>query len=621
MKSSIIKAECNYHQKQFQEAFSDIRLTWKAINSILNKNNGHYADLSVKIGDTLCKDSSKIVNTFNEYFVNIGPSLASTIPATSNIVTDFLSSTQVNSIAMFPTTKVEIGNIIKALKNKSSPGLDDIPNSVLKFASSFISLPLSTLINSSFNTGKFPNKLKEAKVIPIYKAGDRTKIENYRPISILNSISKIYEKAISTRLVDYLKTQNFFHTDQYGFRPNHSTSSALITFNEFICSSIDNNEIPISIFIDLSKAFDTLDHVILLTKLQHFGIRGIAWALMQDYLSNRTQRVFCNNTLSDSLSVSCGVPQGSILGPLLFLIYINDIYKSSALLKFIMFADDTTLLFTSKSISNLNTIINTELNKVCDWLKTNKLSINVSKTNYIVFKKNLPLDSIKIHINNLCINQVLSTKFLGVIITSDMTWKEHIRTVTTNISRTIGVITRIRYKISYKTALLLYDTLILSQLNYCNLIWASTYKTSLLKLYSLQKRALKICYGKTQKTNPQSTSTCSQSIYTKTNRLSIYDLNQIQIAKFIFQTIHKINPPTFNNMFSFVSNVHSHNTRADNRHDLFMQHAKTNTKKFSTSVRGPSIWNSIPISIRQLSTLTKFITSLKRYYLSGESMV
>jgi len=188
-------------------------------------------------------------------------------------------------------------------------------------------------------------------------------------------------------LLKYLNKDNFFFINLHGFRQKHSTSSALTIFNEFISNSIDKNEIPMSIFLDLSKAFDTLDHSILLTKMHHFGIRGVALQIISDYLSRRTQRTYCNNSLSSPLPITCGVPQGSILGPLLFLIYINDIHKSSSLFNFIMLADDTTLLFSVKSLTCLQSTVNNELDKVSEWLKTNKLSINISKTNYMIFKK------------------------------------------------------------------------------------------------------------------------------------------------------------------------------------------------------------------------------------------
>ena len=353
LKSCILTAEHMYYQQQFLNSANDIRSTWKVINQIMNNTPVQAKNLSILIDGTISKDSSKIVNKFNEFFINVGPNLAASIPATGKRATDYLTSSNPDSIAIQLADKYEIELIIKQLKNKSSPGLDEIPNNVIKFAAGFISDPLAALINSSISTGIFPNKLKEAKVIPVFKSGDSSLVTNYRPISILNSFSKIFEKIIANRLLKFLDKNNILFSEQFGFRQNHSTCSALISLNEFITSSLDNNEIPVGIFIDLSKAFDSLNHSILLSKLKHLGVRGLPLQLFQNYLSNRSQQVYYNNSLSSSLIITCGVPQGSVLGPLLFLIYIKITFKLKLILR--IMTTSTILRYTfSKSFNLLN---------------------------------------------------------------------------------------------------------------------------------------------------------------------------------------------------------------------------------------------------------------------------
>jgi len=625
LRSCIITAEKNYHQQQLKEMTHDMRKTWKVINNIINKNNCQMSNIILKLDNVIVDDPKIIVEKFNSFFVDIGPKLASNIQGSKKLFTDFLPPSSQNSMALHLTDKYEVLNIINGLKNKTSFGLDEIPINIIKFAKDFIAQPLSDLINCSFNTGIFPNNLKQAKVIPVFKSGDCSQLTNYRPISLLNSFSKIYEKVIAERLLKFLDKDNFFYPEQFGFRKNHSTQAALINFHEFISNSVEKNEIPIAIFLDMSKAFDTLDHNILFKKLEHVGIRGNMLELIKSYLTQRTQCVHYKFTLSSQQFIKCGVPQGSILGPLLFLIYINDIHRSSFLLKFILFADDTTLLFSSKSLQHINQIISNELQTVSEWIRANKLSLNVSKTNFMIFKKfSIAKNSLQISIDKNVITQTASTKFLGLEINSELNWTNHISLITKKIARAIGVIRRVRYKLTKAASMLLYDTLIVSHINYCNILWASNYKTTLSKIYSLQKRALKLCQGIKsyipyfkQGPNNHNTLQKGQSIFHSNSKLSVYEINKCQIASFTYKTLNNLSPLCFKAFFTQISNVHSHNTRAESRNDLFTKPAKTNSRKFAISVRAPVIWNDIPITIRNSSSVSQFSINLKKFYVNS----
>ena len=225
-------------------------------------------------------------------------------------------------------------------------------------------------------------------------------------------------------------------------------------------------------------------------------------------------------------------------------------------------------------------------------------------------------------INNTIIKQLTTTKFLGVEINTEAGWKEHISIINQKISRAIEVIRCVRTKLSIKTCMLLYNSVILSQLTYCNMIWASTYKTTLLKTYSLQKRALKLWFGRkfqNTRNNYQTVERNSLSIFKQANRLSVFDLNKWQIAKFVYQALNKISPSCFHQMFSFTSSAHSHNTRSDAAHNLFIQQAKYNLRKFSISVRGPEIWNELPITCRLVSSIDTFYSKIKQYFITASS--
>src|SRR3989442_7135846 len=275
------------------------------------------------------------------------------------------------------------------------------------------------------------------------------------------------------------------------FRKNRSTQLALVSYLDYVTGAADKNEIILSLFIDLSKAFDTINHIILLKKLENYGIRGLANNLIKNYLTNRLQYVEIENFSSDSLNIMCGVPQGSILGPILFLLYVNDMHTCSQLLKFFLFADDTTLLFSSSNITSLMNTVNNELLHLADWFALNKLSLNISKTKYMIFKS-INIDSLEMGIllNEKKISHVHTTKFLGVEIDDKLSWKKHIESIEKKLSSAIFIIRKIRYKINQQTARKLYDTLILPHITYCNLIWGNTYKSNTQNILKLQKEPL-----------------------------------------------------------------------------------------------------------------------------------
>ena len=275
-------------------------------------------------------------------------------------------------------------------------------------------------------TGEFPNDLKISRVKPLFKSGEASSFSNYRPISLLPSFSKIFEYVIFKQLYSYMDDNRLFSLEQYGFRTGHSTELAALHLVNHLTKQMDTGKIPINIYIDLSKAFDTLDHAILLDKLKYYGIRGVAYRLFHSYLSNRYQYVEFNGSISSTKVIDTGVPQGSILGPLLFLIYINDLPCVSPLFNMVMYADDTTLYCNLSNNANEN-YLNSELNKISEWLASNKLSLNTRKTKFMVFhtvqrKIQYPI----LTINNTVIERVKQFNFLGIILHYTLKWQKHI---------------------------------------------------------------------------------------------------------------------------------------------------------------------------------------------------
>ena len=334
--------------------------------------------------------------------------------------------------------------------------------------------------------------MKIAKIIPLYKSGDNQSYCNYRPISILPSLSKILEKTVYKRLTDYLNKYDILNTSQYGFRHGHSTSMALLDFVERIHEALDRKEYTIGVFLDLAKAFDTVNHNILLGKLEHYGIRGTPLLWFKDYLTNRKQYVHFQGTNSDMFDITCRVPQGSVLGPLLFLIYINDINTASCKLSFTLFADDTNIF--NKNLQQLIRSTNEELSKLSLWFKANRLSLNITKTNYMLFsnRKKILNQNMNVIIDESIITRVKDCKFLGVIIDENLTWMKHINQVTSKISKNIGVMHKLSYYLYADAIKCLYYTLVYPYIHYGNIVWANNYPSKLTRIVLLQKRAVRI---------------------------------------------------------------------------------------------------------------------------------
>jgi hypothetical protein len=458
---------------------------------------------------------------------------------------DYLPPSTLNSLAIIPTSPTEIISICKSLKATHSSGLDDLDPCILSQLMDILAIPLADIINCSLSNGGVPSEIKMAKVLPIQKVGNNNEISNFRPISILPYFSKLFEKIMYDRLLSHINHINLLYPLQHGFQTGHSTSMSLLDMQDKISKAIDNNEFSIGIFLDLAKAFDTVNHTILLEKLQHYGIRGIALKWFKSYLTDRSQQVLCNGSLSSLKLILHGVPQGSILGPLLFLIYINDLPNSSSLLRYILFADDTNAFLSNSSYDQLINLANKELALASDWFKANKLSLNISKTNYIIFrsnKKTIPTTAHGLSIDGVSIPQVESSKFLGVYVDQHLKWNVHTYEISKKIMKNLGILRRISYLLPTFILKNLYHALIQPYLSYCNFIWSSTYPTHLSTLNILQKKAIRIITK-----SPFNSHT--KPLFANLKIFKIEQLRFIQTGEFMFKYVNNMLPIAFLSFF------------------------------------------------------------------------
>ena len=562
IKSLIRKAKHDYFQSEFDKNKNDIKKTWETISDVLHKSKVHKGFPSYfNINGNKIYNNKEIATHFNNFFINVGPKLANEIDTNGKLpYSRYLNSLNVNARFQFKTVdELQVEKIIRNIKPKYSAGYDNISTVLLKLSGSALMKPLVAIINQSLMNGVFPQKLKIAKVIPIFKKDDIHLLNNYRPISLLPAISKVFEKVVHNQLMNYFLENNLFYDHQYGFREGFSTELALTEFVDRISAILDNRQIPFAIFMDLSKAFDTLDHSILLTKLRHYGILNNELNWFSSYLTNRSQYVEINGITSELCTIQTGVPQGSILGPLLFLIYINDLHVATKFVS-IMFADDTNLLSSfcdfkmndSENVSDVCDNINAELSKVFDWLCVNKLSLNVSKTKAMTFsfKQRTILELPKLNINNIELENVNNLKFLGINIDKNLCWETHINYIANKLSRTNGTISRLKNILPTKILRMIYAALFQPYLTYGITAWGFASNSSINRIFKLQKKVIrnvsKVRYN-----------AHTSELFKKLNIAKFEDLLKINCIKFFYKHENNLLPKYFENFLRPQGNSYS----------------------------------------------------------------
>ena len=464
---------------------------------------------------------------------------------------------------------------------------------------------MNLLFNKSLEQGIFPSPLKISKILPIHKGDSVFEMSNYRPISLLPIFSKILEKLMYSRVISFIKRYKILYENQFGFQKGLSTEFAINSLLSNIIECLENKQIGFCILLDFAKAFDTVNHEILLAKLDYYGIRGTAYEWFKSYLSNRMQCTEIGNTRSKFDYVKCGVPQGSVLGPLLFLLYINDIILSSSICKFTLFADDTSLFYSHENKDEGAKILNDELSKIADWLAANKLSLNVSKSKLLIFSNKHSLvkdDSIAssgIFINGEMLKEVDHAKYLGALLDNKLNWSYQINAVNLKLSKGIGLLAKIRHFVPNSILRSLYFSFINPYIDYNLLNWGMAAPTNLNLVNSKMKKAVRIISFKNsdQHTDP---------LFKELEILPLDKSIELKNAKFMWRLKNGILPESL-----------AKNFRNNERTNVISSISRLESLKRSIFFAGPKQWNELPSSITSKPSLNSFSNALKNYFIHG----
>ena len=536
-----------------------------------------------------------IADKFNAHFTSISSCASTTL---SDLYQPSTPSSNPPTSALSPTIEDWCKSSLSGLNINKGTGSDGIPASMLKLASSVIMKPICSIFNHSIQTSTFPTSWKHAIVHPLHKGGDPSSLSNYRPISILPACSKVLERHVKHQLYHHLSENGLIYPLQSGFRPGHSTTTSLLFCTDTWSKALDSGKFVATLFIDVSKAFDTVNHSLLLSKLTNLGLDPSTVQWFRSYLANRSQSTHVEGYTSTSRPLSSGVPQGSILGPSLFSAFINDLPNTITDATTVLFADDTTIFVTGHDISNITNTLQNCLNLVNLWMKSNGLKLNPLKTNSMLLhssrKTNLP--PLNLSLDGHTIKQVRVYKFLGIQINDTLTWKDHIDFIISKASRQINLLRRLSWFLPTPLRILFYKSYILPIFDYCDVVWQRCTSQESTRLERLHNLAIKTILHKSRS---DSASAARQQL----GVTSLEHRRRLHLAQQVFKSVKGIHPPYLKDLFK--PPTHHYHTRGS-ASDFNLPPVKTNMGKQSYTYRGTSIWRSLPTDAKTASTLATF---------------
>ncbi|MES9882533.1 MAG: reverse transcriptase family protein [Sedimenticola sp.] len=613
------------YKSKIEEGKDDPRSIWKIFKEFgASKNDGNSENiLGIKNeNNTVCTDKVEVANIFNDYFVNVASKLKEPVSYSDSEELKTFINSSIPSNASFTIPEINEEFVYKFLSHldvSKATGLDFIGPRLLKIASASITPSITYIINTSITSGTFPKTWKQAKVNPIYKSGAKDEANNYRPISILPTLSKLIEKWVQKHIMDYLNNFNLLHQTQSGFRAGHSTESALILMIDNFLRAINQGKLVGCILVDFRKAFDLVDHTILLQKLKLYKCTEQTVKWFQSYLEQRSQVVSINGEKSEDMTVQYGVPQGSILGPVLFLLFINDLPLSLAgnVTGTDLYADDTSIYDIQSSKTDLQNNLQEALTKLGKWCKSNGMLLNTDKTKVMLIttrqkRTSMPEKDLELKYDDIDLHQISGDRILGIHIDQNLQWNTHFNNVCKKISSYLWLLSKIRSFLSIEHRTLFYKAYIQPHFGYCNVVWGESSNVNISKFTKLQRRACKLILAEQY-----------IDLNTSLQILNILNFDEcvfFQKAKTMYKITNHLTPQYLCDLFEMRpdnSEQTNMTLRSSTNRNYIVPKPRNTIFKSSFSYSGAIIWNSIPLEIRKSNSLNTFSNNCLKWMRNG----
>lgn len=598
--NKVIKLEKqNYYNNIIENSTNKTKTLWSIVNNSIGRSGKEKTKIVLKNNELEIANSLDIANKFGSYFSTAVPDMLTThfgndISDTCTIAKNSCS----RSMFFTPVTAQEIQDIIQTLPNKKSTGYDHIPVTLIKECSIELSQPLADMINHSVLTGEFPSPLKIACLVPIFKKGDPSNEENYRPIALLSIFSKIMEKAIAARITSFLSTNKTLNEHQHGFRENHSTETATADLIQYIYEKLDKNERVLCVFFDLSRAFDTVEPKFVEQKIKALGIREPISKWILSYLTNRKFMVKIDNIVSNEFETDIGTPQGGVLGPLIFLLYVNDLPSHIGEGRLFMYADDSTLVMSDSNAQKLEEKANTAVQNFNNRCRENRLIINYEKTICMQFhtKQRSP-DNYHLNIEEKILRFTHSTVFLGVTIDKHLSWTEHIDQICGKLNKSYFAILTLKNNLQTQLLITVYYALVYPLISYNIIAWGQS--SSWDRVFLQQKRIIRLIF------NIPYGHTC-RNVYKQNNILTVISIYLLKLLTFVHKN---------KNSFKKQEDYHNYFTRDRKKYEI-QKHSHTFFER-SPRYAGIQYYNMLPEDIKLTASIVKFKNKLKKILINN----